>query len=156
VLSVDLGTSNTVAVLAVHGRAARVLDADGASMMPSAVYAGEDGTLVVGREAERGARLDPARFEPNPKRRIDDGTLLLGDTVVPVTGALAGVLARVAGEALRQLDGSRPGEVRLTHPARWGPVRRNSLLSLSAHPQTDAPLPERSRTCWSPAPSWRR
>jgi hypothetical protein len=129
VLSVDLGTSNTVAVLSAHGRPPRVVDVDGASMMPSAVFAPESDQLVVGRDAERRARLDPARFEPNPKRRIDEGTLLLGDTVVPVTHALAAVLRRVADETSRQLGGKRPDEVRLTHPAQWGPVRRNVLLS---------------------------
>ncbi|TDV40367.1 Hsp70 family protein [Actinophytocola oryzae] len=129
VLSVDLGTSNTVAVLSAHGRPPRVVDVDGASMMPSAVFAAEDGNLVVGRDAERRARLDPARFEPNPKRRVDEGTLLLGDQVVPVTDALAGVLRRVIDETSRQLGGKRPDEVRLTHPAQWGPVRRNVLLS---------------------------
>lgn len=129
VLSVDLGTSNTVAVLSAHGRPPRVVDVDGASMMPSAVFAAEDGGLVVGRDAERRARLDPSRFEPNPKRRIDEGTLLLGDSIVPVTDALAGVLRRVAEETSRQLGGKRPDEVRLTHPAQWGPVRRNVLLS---------------------------
>jgi hypothetical protein len=129
VLSVDLGTSNTVAVLSAHGRPPRVVDVDGASMMPSAVFAAEEGTLVVGRDAERRARLDPARFEPNPKRRVDEGTLLLGDQVVPVTDALAGVLRRVVDETSRQLGGKKPDEVRLTHPAQWGPVRRNVLLS---------------------------
>ncbi len=97
--------------------------------MPSAVFAAEEGRLVVGREAERRARLDPARFEPNPKRRVDEGTLLLGDRVVPVTEAFAAVLGKVAGEVSRQLNGGRADEVRLTHPAQWGPVRRNVLLS---------------------------
>jgi hypothetical protein len=97
--------------------------------MPSAVFAAEDGRLVVGREAERRARLDPARFEPNAKRRIDDGQLLLGDRVVSVTEVFAAVLGRVGAETVRQLGGARPDEVRLTHPAQWGPVRRNVLLS---------------------------
>jgi hypothetical protein len=129
ILSVDLGTSNTVAVLAAHGRPPRVVEVDGSAAMPSAVFAAEDGNLVVGREAERRARLDPARFEPNPKRRVDEGTLLLGDRVVPVTDAFAAVLHRVGAETVRQLGGARPDEVRLTHPAQWGPVRRNVLLS---------------------------
>jgi hypothetical protein len=129
VLSVDLGTSNTVAVLSAHGRAPRVVEMDGSATMPSAVFAGDDGRLIVGREAERRARLDPSRFEPNPKRRIDEGTLLLGDRVFPVTDVLAAVLQRVGEETSRQLGGARPEEVRLTHPAQWGPVRRNVLLS---------------------------
>ncbi|MEU4743862.1 Hsp70 family protein [Actinosynnema sp. NPDC023658] len=129
VLSVDLGTSNTVAVLAAHGRPPRVVEVDGSATMPSAVYCEEDGTLVVGRDAERRARLDPARFEPNPKRRVDDGVLLLGDNVVPVTDALAAVLRRVLEETTRQLGGEPLDEVRLTHPAQWGATRRNVLLS---------------------------
>src|SRR3954447_10602016 len=91
VLSVDLGTSNTVAVLSAHGRPPRVVEVDGSATMPSAVFASEDGGLVVGRDAERRAGLDPSRFEPNPKRRVDEGTLLLGDTVVPVTDSFAAV-----------------------------------------------------------------
>ncbi|MBC6451745.1 Hsp70 family protein, partial [Actinokineospora sp. HBU206404] len=106
VLSVDLGTSNTVAVLSAHGRAPRVIEVDGSATMPSAIYADEDGGLVVGRDAERRARLDPSRFEPNPKRRVDEGTLLLGTTVIPVTDALAAVLRRVADETSRQLGGA--------------------------------------------------
>jgi actin-like ATPase involved in cell morphogenesis len=129
VLSVDLGTSNTVAVLAAHGLPPRVVEVDGAATMPSALFAAEDGGLVVGRDAERRARLDPARFEPNPKRRVDEGTLLLGDVVVPVTDALSAVLSRVAEETSRQLGGGRPDEVRLTHPAQWGHARRNVLLA---------------------------
>ncbi|ASR39596.1 molecular chaperone Hsp70 [Prauserella marina] len=129
ILSVDLGTSNTVAVLSAHGRPPRVVEVDGSATMPSAVFAEEDGTLVVGRDAERRARLDPTRFEPNPKRRVDEQTLLLGTDVVPVNEALAAVLRRVLDETSRQLGGEQPDEIRLTHPAQWGPVRRNVLLS---------------------------
>ncbi|GAA4863291.1 Hsp70 family protein [Saccharopolyspora rosea] len=129
VLSVDLGTSNTVAVLSAHGRPPRVVEVDGSATMPSAVFATEDGGLIVGRDAERRARLDPSRFEPNPKRRVDEGTLLLGDSIVTVTDALAAVLHRVAEETSRQLGGTQPDEVRLTHPAQWGSVRCNVLLS---------------------------
>jgi actin-like ATPase involved in cell morphogenesis len=38
------------------------------------------------------------------------------------------VLGRVSEETSRQLAGARPDEVRLTHPAQWGQVRRNVLL----------------------------
>ncbi len=97
VLSVDFGTSNTVAVLSAHGRPPRVVEVDGAAGLPSSVFAAEDARLVVGREAERQARLEPARYEPNPKRRVDEGALLLGDRVVPVTDAFAAVLGQGRG-----------------------------------------------------------
>lgn len=126
VLSIDFGTSSTVGVLAAFGRGPRAIEVDGSVTMSSAVYAEEDGRLVVGQDAERRARLDPSRFEPNPKRRIDDGELLLGDRAVPVVDAFAAVLRRMGEEAERQLSGV-PDEVRLSHPAGWGAQRQQTL-----------------------------
>jgi hypothetical protein len=125
VLSVDLGTANTVAVLSDHG----VVDLDGGPTMPSSVYLDEDGTLHVGREAERRSRQDPSRYEPNPKRHIDEVTIKLGETNLPVNDALAAIYARVMEAVTPLLDGGQLDEIRLTHPAEWGPTRRNKLLS---------------------------
>ncbi len=129
-LAVDFGTSNTVAALGVDGGAPRLVAIDGSPLLPSSVFRTDDGTLAVGRDADRQARLDPTRYEPNPKRRIDDGELLLGDAAVPVVSTIAAVLRRVAGEVGRQLGGP-PDQVRLTHPARWGSRRRDTLLAAS-------------------------
>jgi hypothetical protein len=131
VLAVDFGTSNTVAALAVDGGAPRLVTIDGSPLAPSSVYLADDGTLAVGRDADRQARLDPSRYEPNPKRRIDDGFVLLGSTALPVATVIAEVLKRVAGEVRRQLGGG-PDQVRLTHPARWGQRRRETLLAAAA------------------------
>ena len=129
VLGIDFGTSNTVAVLAGGGRPPRLLAVDGASWMSSAVFVEDDGSLAVGRDAERKARLAPERFEPNPKRRVDDGEILLGVRVVPVVDAIAAVLHRVGEETRRQLNGRNPDQVNLTHPAQWGSARQNVLLA---------------------------
>ena len=128
-LGIDFGTSNTVAVLASPGRPPRVLSVDGSAWVPSAIYVDDDGTLSVGRDAERKARLAPERFEANPKRRVDDGEILLGVRVVPVVDAIAAVLRRVGEEARRQLNGRAADEVHLTHPAQWGSSRQNILLA---------------------------
>lgn len=128
-LSIDFGTSNTVVALAVDGQAPRALTFDASPLLPSAVFLGADGSVTVGREAQRQARLDPARYEPNPKRRIDDGEVLLGDRVVDVVDLIAAVLRNVGGEVRRQLGGAAPDEVRLTHPAQWGAPRQNTLVS---------------------------
>ncbi|MEV6927766.1 Hsp70 family protein, partial [Dactylosporangium sp. NPDC051485] len=77
-LGVDLGTSHTVAVLARPGARVDALLFDSSPLLPSAVYADRSGALLTGRDAERSARLDPSAFEPHPKRRIDEGALLLG------------------------------------------------------------------------------
>ncbi len=128
-LAIDFGTSNTVAALLVDGQAPRTVTFDTSPLLPSAVFVAADGQYTVGRDAQRQARLDPARYEPNPKRRIDDGEILLGDRVVPVVDIIAAVLRVVATEVRRQLGGAAPDEVRLTHPAQWGATRQNVLVS---------------------------
>ncbi|BCJ36234.1 hypothetical protein Athai_37370 [Actinocatenispora thailandica] len=124
-LAVDFGTSNTVAVTRdSDGRATEVLF-DGSPLLPSAVFAAPDGELLTGRDAMHSMRLAPERFEPNPKLRVDDGTVLLGDTEVTVERLFAAVLRRVADEA----HWHGHGPVVLTHPAGWGPRRQAVLVA---------------------------
>ncbi|GAA0508914.1 hypothetical protein Ade02nite_62380 [Paractinoplanes deccanensis] len=127
----DFGTSNTVAVARWPDGRARPILVDGSPLLPSAVYAEPDGSFVVGRDAVHAARFDPARFEPNPKRRIDDGLVLLGDQEVPVGDLIATVLARVAEEWHRAVGPVLP-EVTLTCPATWGTTRRTLLAEAAA------------------------
>jgi molecular chaperone DnaK len=127
VLGIDFGTSNTVAMVRTVDGRIRPLLFDGSPLLPSAVYFNTDGKVLIGRDAERNARLDPARFEPNPKRRIDDGEIFLGGQGLPVPRIFGYVLGLVNAEARRQL-GAAAEEVRLTHPARWGERRRTLLV----------------------------
>jgi molecular chaperone DnaK (HSP70) len=124
-LGVDLGTSNTVAVLRWPDGRCRPLLFDGSPQLPSAVYAGPEG-MLVGRDAVTNARVHPDRFERNPKRRIDDGTVLLGDVELPVVDLMGAVLRQVYGEAVR-VAGGPVRDVVLTHPVEWGPRRRAML-----------------------------
>jgi molecular chaperone DnaK (HSP70) len=105
-LGIEFGTSHTTAILRWPDGHARPLLFDGSPLLPSAVYAEADGTLLVGRDAVHAARLDPARFEPTPKRRIDRETVTLGDQEVAVTAIVAAVLSRVKDEAVR-VSGAR-------------------------------------------------
>ncbi|GAA2143782.1 hypothetical protein GALLR39Z86_00900 [Glycomyces algeriensis] len=124
-LAVDLGTTHTVAVVGREGAEPRSLLFDGSPLLPSGVYLDADGELHTGRDAQRLAASEPSRFEPHPKRRIDDGAVLLGDREVPVEELLATGLRRVAEAAASA--GQRPTETVLTYPADWGPVRRAVL-----------------------------
>ncbi|BCJ68732.1 Hsp70 family protein [Polymorphospora rubra] len=129
-LAIDLGSSNTVAVLTDPGGAARPLLFDGSELLPSAVFAGHGGTdLLTGRDAERFGRVDPAAFEPHPKRRVDDGVLLLGPHQVDVRDALAAVLRRVRAEANLPAG---PVDTVLTCPDGWGAPRRRVLTEAAA------------------------
>ncbi|MFF0314151.1 Hsp70 family protein [Micromonospora sp. NPDC005252] len=124
-LGVDLGTSNTVAVLRWPDGRTRPLLMDGQPVSPSAVYADPDGTLHVGMDARRLAQADPARFEANPKRRVDEPTVQLGDRAYAPAELLAAVLTAV-GRAAVDAVGFLPPAV-LTCPAAWDDTRRQVL-----------------------------
>jgi molecular chaperone DnaK (HSP70) len=125
-LAIDLGTCNTVAVVARDGTAPRALVFDGSPMLPSATFLDSAGAIHVGRDAERLMVDDPARYEPFPKRRIDDGAVLLADREIPVVDLFAAVLRRVAAEAALAGVPAAGGAV-LTCPVRWGSGRRAVL-----------------------------
>jgi hypothetical protein len=126
-LGVDFGTSNTVAMLRWPGGQIRPLLFDGSPSLPSSVCLDPAG-LLVGRDAVHAARIAPEHFEPNPKRRIDEGAVLLGSTEVPVDDLIAAVLRRVSVEAQRVAGGPVAG-VTLTYPAAWAQTRRGVLVS---------------------------
>lgn len=126
-LAIDLGTCHTVAVVRRGDEAPRALLFDGSPVMASGIYADEKGLLSVGRDAERLSQLAPSRFEPFPKRSVDAGSVLLGDSEVTVVEMLAALLKRVADESLQA--GVNPvGSTVLTCPADWGGQRRGVLL----------------------------
>ncbi|WP_173061976.1 Hsp70 family protein [Phytohabitans houttuyneae] len=131
-LGVDFGTSNTVAALLGPDGRVRPLLFDGSPLLASAVFAEPGGGVLVGADALRAAFGHPAGLEPYPKRRIDDGTVWLGERELPVVDLVAAVLSRVAAEAARVAGPAAAPEAVLTHPATWGSTRR-SLLADAAH-----------------------
>ncbi|MCW3815702.1 Hsp70 family protein [Micromonospora sp. DR5-3] len=157
-LGVDLGTSNTVAVLRwpdgrtrpllVDGHPilpsgvyvdpdgrTRPLLVDGHPILPSGVYVDPDGHLHVGRDAQRLAQADPAGYEPNPKRRVDEETVELGGRAYRPAELLAATLRAVADAAVAAVGFLPPSVV--THPAAWAAPRRQVLhdaLALAGWP----------------------
>ncbi|MEV0130888.1 Hsp70 family protein [Dactylosporangium sp. NPDC050688] len=125
-LGIDFGTSTTVAVLRRPDGRVQQLLFDGSPLLASAVLLGTDGRLHTGRDAAHLARSAPERLEPNPKRRADERTVLLGDAEVEVVDLIAAVLRRVAVEAARVAG--VVDAVTLTHPADWGTARRTLLV----------------------------
>ncbi|TDC33586.1 Hsp70 family protein, partial [Micromonospora sp. 15K316] len=124
-LGVDLGTSNTVAVLRWPDGRTRPLLVDGQPIMPSGVYADPDGRLHAGLDARRLAQADPGRYEPNPKRRVDEPTVRLGDRDL-LPAQLLGAVLHAVGRAAVEAAGFLPPAV-LTCPAAWDDARRQVL-----------------------------
>ncbi|GIJ73694.1 Hsp70 family protein [Virgisporangium ochraceum] len=129
VLGVDFGTSNTAAVLHGPDGGPRPLLFDGVPQLPSAVFVA-GATRLAGRDALHQGLARPAGLEPNPKRRVDDGTVLLSGEELPVAELVAVVLRRVREEATLAAGGP-VGSLTLTCPAFWGP-RRQSVLTAAA------------------------
>ncbi|HEY1176816.1 MAG TPA: hsp70 family protein, partial [Phytomonospora sp.] len=108
----------------------RPLLVDGTPVMPSSVFVDESGHVHVGRDAQRLAQTDPARFEPNPKQRTDEQAILLGDREVPTVVLLTAILRAVADKAVEAV-GFLPPAI-LTYPAKWGSLRREMLQDAAA------------------------
>ncbi|MFY1674406.1 Hsp70 family protein [Plantactinospora sp. WMMB334] len=125
-ISIDFGTSNTVAMLSVPGREPRPLLFDGSPLLPSAVYAGPDGRLVVGRDAWHAGSSNPAGLEPFPKRHMHEESLLLDGRVVPLVAVVTAILRHVSTEADGVL-GHHVDSAVLTCPASWAGSRRGRL-----------------------------
>jgi actin-like ATPase involved in cell morphogenesis len=123
-LGIDFGTSYTVAAVAADG-AVNVVDVEsnGRDRIPSSVFLTEDGQLLVGSAAQHQAVFAPERYEPTPKRLLNEGSVFLGDRMVPVAELAAAMLLRVYTEACRQQGERAPEVIRLTHPADWGETR---------------------------------
>ncbi|MFI5907349.1 ABC transporter substrate-binding protein [Dactylosporangium sp. NPDC051541] len=138
-LGIDFGTSNTVGVLRWPDGRTKPLLFDGSPLLPSAVYVNADGSILTGRDAVHSARLQPHRFEPYPKRRVEEGTVWLGERDVPVAELVSSVLRRVAVEAER-VAGAKPAHVMMTHPATWPPQRRQTLAQAAVAAGLPAPL----------------
>jgi molecular chaperone DnaK (HSP70) len=91
---------------------------------PSVVYAREDGTLMTGDAAARRSVVDLGRIARGFKRRLGDPTpVMLGETPHSVAALLACVLRDVVRTVI-DTEGANPRGVLLTHPANWGPYRR--------------------------------
>jgi ABC-type branched-subunit amino acid transport system substrate-binding protein len=138
-LGIDFGTSNTVGVLRWPDGRTKPLLFDGSPLLPSAVYVDPDGPILTGRDAVHSARLQPHRFEPYPKRRVEDRTIWLGERGVPVEELVATVLRRVGAEATR-VAGAVPTLVNVTHPAAWPPQRRQVLSRATVAAGLPAPM----------------
>lgn len=130
-VAVDFGTSSTVTVAAPSDGPPQVVVIDGGPLFSSGVFGAADGTLFVGRDAEQQAAVDPSRYEPHPKRHLDEGEFLLGDTVFPAVTLVGAVLGRAVGEA-RALVRRPVDQLVLTHPAQWAATRIGVLRQAAA------------------------
>jgi outer membrane protein assembly factor BamB/actin-like ATPase involved in cell morphogenesis len=131
-LGVDLGTTYTAAAVAVAGRLDPVRLGSQQPEMPSLVFLRPDGTVVVGEAAQRRGQHEPARLAREFKRRMGDPVpVMLGGSPFSAHALTARLLARVI-ETVVQHRGGAPERIVVTHPANWGPYKRE-LLAQAIH-----------------------
>ena len=126
-LGIDIGTTFTAAAVCRDGRATVCTLGTRAQSIPTVVAVLADGQVLVGEPAERRATIDPAQVAREFKRRLGDTTpLVLGATSYTPQALMALVLKHVIREVTVAEDGP-PAEVVLTHPAHFGPYKRELM-----------------------------
>ena len=73
VVGIDLGTTNSLVAYVEDGRPVVIRDESGDALVPSVVSIGEDGTIFVGREAQRRLLTAPSRSVYSVKRFMGRG-----------------------------------------------------------------------------------
>ncbi len=96
VVGIDLGTTNSLVAYVDEGRPVVIRDETGDALVPSVVSVGDDGTIFVGREAQRRLLTAPSRSVYSIKRfmgrGIDDVHDELGLLPFSVSGEPGGVV----------------------------------------------------------------
>ncbi|MFT4470442.1 Hsp70 family protein [Arthrobacter sulfonylureivorans] len=91
-----------------------------AAAVPSVIYLGEDGTVLVGEAAERRGTSSPERVVREFKRRIGDAVpIMVGDLFVTPESVFATVVRWVV-DRTQEREGQAPESVVVSHPASWG------------------------------------
>src|SRR5258705_12132811 len=73
VVGIDLGTTNSLVAYVDDRRPVVIRDDSGDALVPSVVSIGEDGTIYVGREAQRRLLTTPSRSVYSVKRFMGRG-----------------------------------------------------------------------------------
>ena len=127
-MGVDLGTTfSAAATVDDSGVPAMVGLGNRAMQIPSVLFVGADGEVLVGEPAERRARNDPTRIVREFKRRMGDSVAIyLGGKPFPIEQLTARLLRWVIDQTTERM-GEAPTRLTLTHPAAWAEVNVGKL-----------------------------
>lgn len=127
-LGIDLGTSYTAAAVCFRAGIAEIVQLGSRhAEMPSVVFALPDGELLFGDAAERRGAADPGRVAREFKRRMGDTVPILLGGVPYHAHDLTSRMVRDLVTRVTELQGGLPDSVTVTHPANYGPYKRDAL-----------------------------
>ncbi|MGH3915117.1 MAG: Hsp70 family protein [Pseudonocardiaceae bacterium] len=130
-LGVDVGTSYTAAAiwrLDGNQQSTEVVPLGRRmSSVSSVLFLGADESVVVGEAAERRSVTDPDRVVREFKRRIGDDTPLFVGGQPYAAHDLAATMVRWVVKQVIDREGAAPKQIAITHPAGWGPFKKELL-----------------------------
>ena len=132
VLGIDIGTSFSAAAVArLDGAgqpAPQVLNLGvRGGAVPSVIFLGEDGQVLVGEAAERRGTTHPDRLVREFKRRVGDAVpIVVGELCVAPEDIVA-TMARWVVDRAQEREGEPPAAIAIAHPASWGGYKRDLI-----------------------------
>jgi actin-like ATPase involved in cell morphogenesis len=137
-LGIDLGTTFTCAAVCRSsdrrwGEPEVVTLGSRGATVPSVVFVGPDGSIVVGDAAERRALTDPDRVVREFKRRIGDPTPVMVASRPWAPQDLSARLVRWVVDRVAEREGGPADRIAVTHPAAWGQHKKELLSTALAN-----------------------
>jgi molecular chaperone DnaK len=137
-LGIDLGTTFTCAAVCRSsgnrwGEPEVVTLGSRGATVPSVVFVGQDGSIVVGEAAERRALTDPDRVVREFKRRIGDPTPVMVASRPWAPQDLSAWLVRWVVDRVAEREGGPAERIAVTHPAAWGQHKKELLSTALAN-----------------------
>lgn len=127
VLGVDLGTTYSAAAVWRDGRAEIASLGSRSAAIPSVVLLRDDETVLTGESANRRGLTEPHRVAREFKRRLGDTTPIMLGGVPYSAEALMSRLLRPMIDEVSTREGGPPTAICISHPANWGPYKKELL-----------------------------
>ena len=127
-LGIDLGTTYTAAATATGETVEMVAFGHRTTSLPSVVYMGDDGEVLIGDAANRRAVSEPARVAREFKRRVGDPVpVMVGGRPMSTELLISELLSAVVKDVATERAAAATSVV-LTHPANWGAYKQDVLF----------------------------
>jgi molecular chaperone DnaK len=132
-LGIDVGTTVTAAAVCRENDPAEVIAlSDGSAVVPSVVYLGNGGQVVVGTAAVRHAVTDPDRVVRGFIGRIGDEVPMVIAGHSYTAAQLAAMLIGWVVDLVASQHGGPAVGIMVTHPVTWGDYKRQVLATALA------------------------
>jgi actin-like ATPase involved in cell morphogenesis len=139
-LGIDLGTTFTAAATWRDGHAEVAPLGSRSSVIPSVVLLRADETVLTGETAHRRGLSEPHRVAREFKRRLGDTTpILLGGSPYSAEALMSRMLRAVVEDVTKR-EGGPPSRVCVSHPANWGPYKKDLLAQAVRLSNLDMPV----------------